>query len=43
MRQAANYAIDREGLCKSLLNGTCIPGIGSFIPAILVRQPQSAL
>jgi ABC-type transport system substrate-binding protein len=28
VRQAANYAIDREGLCKALLNDTCIPGIG---------------
>jgi peptide/nickel transport system substrate-binding protein len=28
VRQAANYAIDREGLCTSLLNKTCIPGIG---------------
>ena len=32
MRQAANYAIDREGLCKSLLNGTCIPAIGEVYP-----------
>jgi peptide/nickel transport system substrate-binding protein len=32
VRQAANYAIDREGLCKSLLNGTCIPGIGVVYP-----------
>jgi ABC-type transport system substrate-binding protein len=28
VRQAANYAIDREGLCKSLLNDTCIPATG---------------
>jgi peptide/nickel transport system substrate-binding protein len=28
VRQAANYAVDREGLCKSLLNGTCMPDIG---------------
>jgi peptide/nickel transport system substrate-binding protein len=28
VRQAANYAIDREGLCKSLLNETCTPAIG---------------
>jgi peptide/nickel transport system substrate-binding protein len=28
VRQAANYAIDREGLCKSLLNNTCIPSTG---------------
>jgi peptide/nickel transport system substrate-binding protein len=32
VRQAANYAIDREGLCKSLLNGTCMPGIGVVYP-----------
>jgi peptide/nickel transport system substrate-binding protein len=28
VRQAANYAVDREGLCKSLLNETCTPAIG---------------
>ena len=32
VRQAANYAIDREGLCKSLLNGTCIAGTGIVYP-----------
>jgi peptide/nickel transport system substrate-binding protein len=32
IRQAANYAIDRDGLCKSLLNGTCIPEIGVVYP-----------
>jgi peptide/nickel transport system substrate-binding protein len=32
VRQAANFAIDREGLCKSLLNGTCIPAIGEVYP-----------
>ena len=32
VRQAANYAIDREGLCKSLLNDTCIPAIGEVYP-----------
>jgi peptide/nickel transport system substrate-binding protein len=32
VRQAANYAVDREGLCKSLLNGTCIPAIGEVYP-----------
>lgn len=32
LRQAANYAIDREGICKSLLNGTCIPAIGEVYP-----------
>jgi peptide/nickel transport system substrate-binding protein len=32
VRQAANYAIDREGLCKSLLNETCIPAIGEVYP-----------
>ena len=25
MRKAANYAIDRVGICKALLNDTCIP------------------
>jgi ABC-type transport system substrate-binding protein len=33
VRQAANYAIDRVGLCKSLLNDTCIPEIGVVYPA----------
>jgi peptide/nickel transport system substrate-binding protein len=28
VRQAANYAIDREGICKSLLNDTCTPATG---------------
>jgi ABC-type transport system substrate-binding protein len=32
VRQAANYAIDREGLCKSLLNNTCIPSTGVVTP-----------
>jgi ABC-type transport system substrate-binding protein len=32
VRQAANYAIDREGLCKSLLNGTCAPAVGEVYP-----------
>jgi peptide/nickel transport system substrate-binding protein len=32
VRQAANFAIDREGLCKSLLNGICIPAIGEVYP-----------
>jgi peptide/nickel transport system substrate-binding protein len=32
VRQAANYAIDREGICRSLLNGTCMPGIGVVYP-----------
>lgn len=32
VRQAANYAIDREGLCKSLLNGTCTPATGVVYP-----------
>jgi ABC-type transport system substrate-binding protein len=27
VRQAANYAIDREGICKSLLNSTCAPAV----------------
>jgi ABC-type transport system substrate-binding protein len=33
VRQAANYAIDREGLCKSLLHDTCIPAIGEVYPS----------
>ena len=28
VRKAANYAIDRVGICKSLLNDTCVPGTG---------------
>jgi peptide/nickel transport system substrate-binding protein len=28
VRQAANYAIDREGICKSLLNDTCTAATG---------------
>jgi peptide/nickel transport system substrate-binding protein len=32
VRQAINYAIDRDGLCKSLLNGTCIPSTGVVYP-----------
>jgi len=32
VRQAVNYAIDREGLCKSLLNGTCIASTGVVYP-----------
>src|SRR5712691_3691387 len=32
VRQAANYAIDREGLCKALLNETCTPAIGEVYP-----------
>jgi peptide/nickel transport system substrate-binding protein len=32
VRQAANYAVDREGICKSLLNGTCIAAIGEVYP-----------
>jgi peptide/nickel transport system substrate-binding protein len=31
VRQAANYAIDREGLCK-LLNGTAKPAVGLYPP-----------
>ena len=34
VRQAANYAIDREGLCKSLLNDTCQPATAWCIPVI---------
>jgi peptide/nickel transport system substrate-binding protein len=32
VRQAANYAIDREGICKSLLNDTCAPAISEVYP-----------
>jgi peptide/nickel transport system substrate-binding protein len=32
VRQAANYAIDREGICKSLLNATCAPAISEVYP-----------
>jgi len=32
VRQAANYAIDREGICKSLLNDTCISATGVVYP-----------
>src|SRR5205807_6175994 len=32
VRQATNYAIDRVGLCKSLLNDTCIPENGVVYP-----------
>ena len=28
VRKAANYAIDRQGICKALLNDTCIPSTG---------------
>jgi peptide/nickel transport system substrate-binding protein len=28
VRKAANYAIDRVGICKSLLNDTCTPATG---------------
>ena len=28
LRKAANYAIDRVGICKNLLNDTCVPGTG---------------
>ncbi|HXH13561.1 MAG TPA: ABC transporter substrate-binding protein [Alphaproteobacteria bacterium] len=32
VRQAANYAIDREGICKALLNDTCTPATGVVYP-----------
>ena len=32
VRQAANYAIDREGICESLLSDTCIAAIGEVYP-----------
>jgi ABC-type transport system substrate-binding protein len=41
VRHAANYAVDREGICKSLLNDTCIPHQEST-PATLVR-PKCAM
>jgi len=28
VRKAANYAVDRVGICKNLLNDTCIPATG---------------
>jgi ABC-type transport system substrate-binding protein len=28
VRKAANYAIDRVGICKNLLNDTCVPSTG---------------
>jgi len=28
VRKAANYAIDRVGICKNLLNDTCVPATG---------------
>jgi peptide/nickel transport system substrate-binding protein len=28
LRKAANYAIDRVGICKNLLSDTCVPGTG---------------
>ena len=31
MRQALNYAVDRDGTCKGLLNGLCIPA-GQYAP-----------
>ena len=32
VRQALNYAIDRESLCRDLLNGICIPATGFAYP-----------
>jgi ABC-type transport system substrate-binding protein len=32
VRLAANYTIDRGGVCRSLLIGTCIPAIGEVYP-----------
>ncbi|MGE3538329.1 MAG: ABC transporter substrate-binding protein [Candidatus Tectimicrobiota bacterium] len=32
MRQAANCAIDRAGLCTALLNDTCAPAISDVYP-----------
>ena len=41
VRKAANYAIDRVGICKSLLNDTCIPATGVVYKGHpVVRQAQ---
>lgn len=32
VRVALNYAIEREGMCKDLLNGTCIPAVSMIYP-----------
>lgn len=32
VRQALNWAIDREAICRDLLNGTCIPSTGFAYP-----------
>ncbi len=32
VRKAANYAIDRVGICKSLLNDTCVPATSEVYP-----------
>jgi peptide/nickel transport system substrate-binding protein len=32
LRIALNYDIEREGMCKDLLNGTCIPAISMMYP-----------
>jgi len=32
VRQAANYAIDREGICRELLHDTCTPAIAEVYP-----------
>ena len=32
VRQALNYAVDREGICRDLLNGTCIPATSFAYP-----------
>ena len=44
VRKAANYAIDRVGICKNLLNDTCIPGHRRRVqgPSV-VRQAQGDL
>ena len=44
VRKAANYAIDRVGICKSLLNDTCIPATGVVYKGHpVVRQAQGDL
>ncbi len=32
VRQALNYAVDRESICRDLLNGICIPSTGFAYP-----------
>ena len=32
VRKAMNYAVDREGMCRDLLNGICVPALGFVYP-----------